>query len=66
MTWNSFILLCIVFRYESCLDVEIQQRAVEYFTMSRTGAASVDIMAELPKFPERQVCVQQHLHSSFV
>lgn len=43
------------FRYESCIDVEIQQRAVEYFALSRKGAALVDILAEMPKFPERQV-----------
>lgn len=49
-------LLCyIYFRYESCIDAEIQQRAVEYITLSRKGAALVDIMAEMPKFPERQV-----------
>ncbi|KAF8403200.1 hypothetical protein HHK36_011299 [Tetracentron sinense] len=40
--------------YESCIDVEIQQRAVEYFTLSRKGAALMDILAEMPKFPERQ------------
>lgn len=41
-------------KYESCIDAEIQQRAVEYITLSRKGAALVDIMAEMPKFPERQ------------
>ncbi|GMP87452.1 hypothetical protein CsSME_00039819 [Camellia sinensis var. sinensis] len=41
-------------RYESCIDVEIQQRAVEYFALSRKGADLVDILAEMPKFPERQ------------
>lgn len=41
-------------KYESCIDAEIQQRAVEYFTLSRKGEALVDIMAEMPKFPERQ------------
>lgn len=46
-----------VFRYESYIDVEIQQRAVEYFALSRKGAALADILAEMPKFPERQVCV---------
>ncbi|KAE8660368.1 AP-2 complex subunit alpha-2 [Hibiscus syriacus] len=40
--------------YESCIDVEIQQRAVEYFALSWKGAALVDILAEMPKFPERQ------------
>lgn len=43
------------FRYESSIEVEIQQRAVEYFAMSRKGAALMDILAEMPKFPERQV-----------
>ncbi|KAL5763867.1 hypothetical protein ACOSP7_016232 [Xanthoceras sorbifolium] len=41
-------------KYESCIDVELQQRAVEYFALSRKGAALVDILAEMPKFPERQ------------
>lgn len=49
---NSFFL-----RYESCIDVEIQQRAVEYIALSRKGADLADILAEMPKFPERQVCV---------
>ncbi|KAI8524239.1 hypothetical protein RHMOL_Rhmol13G0134900 [Rhododendron molle] len=40
--------------YESSIDAEIQQRAVEYFALSRKGAALMDIMAEMPKFPERQ------------
>ncbi|GFZ12845.1 adaptor protein complex AP-2, alpha subunit [Actinidia rufa] len=50
---NSTIAI-LLSTYESCIDAEIQQRAVEYFTLSRKGAASVDIMAEMPKFPERQ------------
>ncbi|KMT01804.1 hypothetical protein BVRB_9g210860 [Beta vulgaris subsp. vulgaris] len=41
-------------KYESCIDAEIQQRAVEYLALSEKGAALVDIMAEMPKFPERQ------------
>ncbi|KAI5577724.1 hypothetical protein BDE02_09G133600 [Populus trichocarpa] len=41
-------------KYESCIDVEIQQRAIEYFALSRKGAAVMDILAEMPKFPERQ------------
>lgn len=41
-------------KYESYIDVEIQQRAVEYFALSRKGASLVDILAEMPKFPERQ------------
>uniref|UniRef100_A0A2P2MSU4 AP-1 complex subunit gamma n=1 Tax=Rhizophora mucronata TaxID=61149 RepID=A0A2P2MSU4_RHIMU len=41
-------------KYGSCIDVEIQQRAVEYFALSRKGAALMDILAEMPKFPERQ------------
>ncbi|KAG7035965.1 AP-2 complex subunit alpha-2 [Cucurbita argyrosperma subsp. argyrosperma] len=41
-------------KYESCIDVEIQQRAVEYLALSKKGAALVDILAEMPKFPERQ------------
>ncbi|XWS28631.1 hypothetical protein CRYUN_Cryun25bG0087400 [Craigia yunnanensis] len=41
-------------KYESCIDVEIQQRAVEYFALSQKDAALMDILAEMPKFPERQ------------
>ncbi|XP_024988723.1 AP-2 complex subunit alpha-1-like isoform X1 [Cynara cardunculus var. scolymus] len=41
-------------KYESCIDAEIQQRAVEYLTLSRKGAALMDILAEMPKFPERE------------
>ncbi|KAH7288142.1 hypothetical protein KP509_31G014300 [Ceratopteris richardii] len=41
-------------RFEGNIDAEIQQRAVEYFALSRKGPAMIDIMAEMPKFPERQ------------
>lgn len=41
-------------RFEGNIDAEVQQRAVEYFALSRKGPAMVDIMAEMPKFPERQ------------
>ncbi|KAI9112854.1 hypothetical protein K1719_016171 [Acacia pycnantha] len=41
-------------KYESCIEVEIQQRAVEYLTLSSKGAALMDILAEMPKFPEQQ------------
>ncbi|KAM7256730.1 hypothetical protein ACFE04_012471 [Oxalis oulophora] len=47
-------ILAIFNKYESCIDVEIQQRAAEYFALSRKGAALVDILAEMPKFPERE------------
>ncbi|KAK4758213.1 hypothetical protein SAY87_019514 [Trapa incisa] len=47
-------ILAIFHKYESCIDAEIQQRAVEYFTLSRKGPAMADILAEMPKFPERQ------------
>ncbi|KAJ0964279.1 hypothetical protein J5N97_029401 [Dioscorea zingiberensis] len=44
-----------VFRkYESYIDVEIQQRAIEYSVLSMKGAALMDILAEMPKFPERK------------
>ena len=49
------MMLCFG-RYESCIDVEIQQRAVEYVELSKKGAAFMDVLAEMPKFPERQVC----------
>lgn len=42
-------------RYESFVDAEVQQRAVEYFALSRKGISMVDILAEMPKFPEREV-----------
>ncbi|XP_044483032.1 AP-2 complex subunit alpha-1-like isoform X2 [Mangifera indica] len=48
------LIWAIFNKYESCIDVEIQQRAVEYFSLSRKGAALTDILAEMPKFPERQ------------
>lgn len=48
-------LIWAIFRkYESCIDAEIQQRAVEYLALSMKGAALMDILAEMPKFPERQ------------
>lgn len=50
-------------RYESCIDVEIQQRAAEYIALSRKGAALMDILAEMPKFPERQVNLFNNLCS---
>ncbi|KAG0448849.1 hypothetical protein HPP92_027635 [Vanilla planifolia] len=43
-----------MYGYESYIDVEIQQRAVEYFLLSQKGAALMDVLAEMPKFPERQ------------
>ncbi|XP_078160868.1 AP-2 complex subunit alpha-1-like [Carex rostrata] len=47
--------ILIIFRkYESYIDVEIQQRAVEYFELSSKGPALADVLAEMPKFPERQ------------
>ncbi|OMO54759.1 hypothetical protein CCACVL1_27599, partial [Corchorus capsularis] len=44
-------------KYDSCIVVEIQQRAVEYFALSQKGAALMDMLTEMPKFPKRQVCV---------
>ncbi|XP_076957630.1 AP-2 complex subunit alpha-2-like [Bidens hawaiensis] len=41
-------------KYETCIDAEIQQRAVEYFALSKKGPALMDILAEMPKFPERE------------
>jgi len=59
-----------VSRYESSVDAEVQQRAVEFLALSRKGLAMVDIMAEMPKFPERQVCttlgVVFELQGSFI
>jgi len=37
------------------VDAEVQQRAVEFLALSQKGPSMVDIMAEMPKFPERQV-----------
>ncbi|RLN15607.1 AP-2 complex subunit alpha-2-like [Panicum miliaceum] len=47
-------ILTIFKKYESYIDVEIQQRAVEYFELSRKGNALADVLAEMPKFPERE------------
>ncbi|KAK9676898.1 hypothetical protein RND81_11G108600 [Saponaria officinalis] len=44
----------VFLKYESCIDAEIQQRAVEYLALSKKGAALADILAEMPKFPERE------------
>ncbi|GMJ10756.1 alpha-adaptin [Hibiscus trionum] len=41
-------------KYESCIDAEIQQRAVEYLALCQKGASLMDILAEMPKFPERK------------
>ncbi|VAI11759.1 unnamed protein product [Triticum turgidum subsp. durum] len=49
-----FFTLTLHFRHESYIDVEIQQRAVEYFELSRKGPALADVLAEMPKFPERE------------
>lgn len=57
MLVNFFNTVLRSYRYESCIDVEIQQRAVEYFALSRKGAVLMDILAEMPKFPEREVCI---------
>ncbi|CAN6308318.1 unnamed protein product [Urochloa humidicola] len=47
-------ILSIFKKYESYIDVEIQQRAVEYFELSRKGSSLADVLAEMPKFPERE------------
>ncbi|XP_072988397.1 AP-2 complex subunit alpha-2-like [Typha latifolia] len=45
----------VIFRkYETFIDVEIQQRAVEYFALSKKGASLIDVLAEMPKYPERK------------
>uniref|UniRef100_A0A7N0RHD5 AP-2 complex subunit alpha n=1 Tax=Kalanchoe fedtschenkoi TaxID=63787 RepID=A0A7N0RHD5_KALFE len=48
------LIWAVFSKYESCIDMEIQQRAVEYFALSQKGAAYMDILAEMPKFPERE------------
>ncbi|KAG2555309.1 hypothetical protein PVAP13_9KG560600 [Panicum virgatum] len=57
-------ILTIFKKYESYIDVEIQQRAVEYFELSRKGSALADVLAEMPKFPEREpiVNVEEKFH----
>lgn len=50
-------------RFESSVDAEVQQRSVEYLSLCRKGPGMVDIMAEMPKFPERQVYFQPHCPS---
>eukprot|EP00245_Coleochaete_scutata_P017945 TRINITY_DN906_c0_g2_i1.p1 TRINITY_DN906_c0_g2~~TRINITY_DN906_c0_g2_i1.p1 ORF type:complete len:562 (-),score=120.19 TRINITY_DN906_c0_g2_i1:714-2261(-) len=47
-------VLAVFKRYESFVDAEVQQRAVEYFALSRRGPGVADILAEMPKFPERE------------
>jgi hypothetical protein len=44
-----------VCRHGSAMDAEVQQRAVEYFALASRGPAMSDIVAEMPKFPERAV-----------
>lgn len=56
---NSVIWLLVLGRYESSVDAEVQQRCVEYLMLCEKGPVMVDIMAEMPKFPERQVCCNQ-------
>ncbi|KAG0560112.1 hypothetical protein KC19_10G155200 [Ceratodon purpureus] len=41
-------------RYECSVDADVQQRCVEYLMLCEKGPDMVDIMAEMPKFPERQ------------
>ncbi|XP_077235889.1 AP-2 complex subunit alpha-1-like [Tasmannia lanceolata] len=53
-------------KYESYIDVEIQQRAVEYFELSKKGAALMDILAEMPKFPERQSALLKRVEDTEV
>ncbi|KAI9083817.1 hypothetical protein K1719_034285 [Acacia pycnantha] len=53
-TLNFESIWTIFNKYGSCIEVEIQQRAVEYLTLSSKGAALMDILAEMPKFPEQQ------------
>ncbi|KAL9660930.1 hypothetical protein QQ045_025749 [Rhodiola kirilowii] len=48
------LIWAVFSKYESCIDMEIQQRAIEYFALSQKGAAYMDILAEMPKFPERE------------
>lgn len=47
-------ILRVFKKFEGYIDAEVQQRAIEYFALSRKGPIMVDIMAEMPKFPERQ------------
>lgn len=53
-------------RYENSVDAEVQQRAVEFLALSRNGLAMVDIMAEMPKFPERQVWIKLGSHQVWI
>eukprot|EP00850_Spirogloea_muscicola_P012756 SM000084S23092 [mRNA] locus=s84:17407:23674:+ [translate_table: standard] len=47
-------ILSVFQKHESSVDAEVQQRAAEYVVLSTRGASMVDILAEMPKFPERQ------------
>eukprot|EP00899_Mesostigma_viride_P020317 jgi/Mesvir1/28287/Mv04810-RA.1 len=54
--WEQQVL-AVFKRYEQYADAEIQQRAVEYEEIARmrgSHASMAEVMAEMPKFPERE------------
>ncbi|CAI7822544.1 unnamed protein product, partial [Closterium sp. NIES-54] len=54
-------LMAIFTRYESSVDAEVQQRAVEYASLCRRGGpAMADIVADMPKFPQRESSLLRH------
>lgn len=47
-------VMAVFTKHESFMDAEVQQRAVEYAVLGKRGTAMADILAEMPKFPERE------------
>eukprot|EP00897_Mesotaenium_endlicherianum_P000511 jgi/Mesen1/10460/ME000082S09968 len=52
-------VLSVFRRHESNVDAEVQQRAVEYLALGARGPAMADVLAEMPKFPERQSALEK-------
>ena len=49
-------------RYHAFADVELQQRSVEYYTLSALHAPMLkDVLAEMPHFPERASALEKSL-----
>ncbi|GAQ92348.1 adapitin protein [Klebsormidium nitens] len=57
-------VLAVFTKYGSALDAEVQQRAVEYFALASRGPGMADIVAEMPKFPERASALEKRVVDS--
>eukprot|EP00271_Cylindrocystis_brebissonii_P023186 TRINITY_DN9462_c0_g1_i2.p1 TRINITY_DN9462_c0_g1~~TRINITY_DN9462_c0_g1_i2.p1 ORF type:complete len:1084 (+),score=251.00 TRINITY_DN9462_c0_g1_i2:248-3499(+) len=51
-------------KHESYIDAEVQQRAVEYKALSQRGGSMADVLAEMPKFPERESALLKRAEDS--